>query len=84
MRGNDVRHWVGHLFAQSRGRRVSNHWISSHEHVADFQPFLVVDMWEHSYLLDFAPSERKDDVEAVFLNVHWPVVDKRVELGLRR
>ena len=35
--------------------RVSNHWITLHEmgNVSGFIPLLVVDVWEHAYLLDY-------------------------------
>jgi Fe-Mn family superoxide dismutase len=59
--------------------RLSNHWITLHEHgnVAGFRPILVMDVWEHAYLLDYG-SERAKYVDAFFTNVAWPVVDGRL------
>ncbi|MEX5215425.1 MAG: Fe-Mn family superoxide dismutase [Nitrospiraceae bacterium] len=60
--------------------RLSNHWISSHEVgvVAGFVPLLVLDLWEHAYLFDYAPSERQAYVEAFFSNIRWEAVDERL------
>jgi Fe-Mn family superoxide dismutase len=60
--------------------RLSNHWITMHEvgNVAGFVPILVMDVWEHAFLLDYAPSERGKYIEAFFANVHWDTVEKRV------
>lgn len=62
-------------------QRVSNHWVSLHEigNVAGFQPLLVLDVWEHAYLLDYSPSDRPKYIEAFFENIDWDVVDSRVE-----
>ena len=53
--------------------RLSNHWISLHEHghVAGFVPLLVMDVWEHAYLLDYKPSERASYIDAFFANIDW-------------
>lgn len=63
---------------------VSNHWISLHEqgNIAGFVPLLVMDVWEHAYLLDYKPSERSDYIEAFFSNVDWKMVEERMELGV--
>jgi Fe-Mn family superoxide dismutase len=60
--------------------RLSNHWVTLHEHgnVAGFQPVLVMDVWEHAFLLDYAPSERGRYINAFFSNVNWGIVDRRV------
>ena len=60
--------------------RISNHWITLHEtgNVAGFNPILVMDVWEHAFLLDYKPSERKQYVEAFFMNVDWYAVDRRM------
>lgn len=36
---------------------------------------LGLDMWEHSYMLDYAPSEKKKYVEAFFENLNWGVIE---------
>lgn len=61
---------------------VSNHWISLHEvgNVAGFQPLLVMDVWEHAYLLDYKPADRPKYIEAFFSNIAWHAVEARVQL----
>ncbi len=63
-------------------RRLANHWISLHEqgHVAGFIPILVMDVWEHAYLLDYKPSEKASYIEAFFSNIDWKSVEKRLQL----
>ena len=61
--------------------RLSNHWITLHEtgNVAGFDPVLVMDVWEHAYLLDYKPAERPKYIEAFFSNINWTVVEKRLK-----
>ena len=60
--------------------RLSNHWITLHEtgNVAGFTPILVMDVWEHAYLLDYKPAERPKYIEAFFSNIDWTVVGDRL------
>ena len=60
--------------------RLANHWISLHEvgNVAGFQPVLVMDVWEHAYLLDYKPADRPKYIEAFFSNVDWQAVERRL------
>ena len=61
-------------------RRLSNHWITLHEvgNVAGFVPVLVMDVWEHAFLLDYPPAERPRYIEAFFANIAWDVVERRL------
>lgn len=61
--------------------RLTNHWITLHEHgiVAGFKPVLVMDVWEHAFLLDYTPAQRGQYIEAFFSNINWRNVDRRVE-----
>jgi Fe-Mn family superoxide dismutase len=61
--------------------RLSNHWITLHEtgNVAGFDPVLVMDVWEHAYLLDYKPAERPKYIEAFFSNIDWALVEKRLQ-----
>jgi Fe-Mn family superoxide dismutase len=60
--------------------RLSNHWITLHEtgNVAGFDPILVMDVWEHAYLLDYKPADRPKYIEAFFSNIDWEMVEKRL------
>jgi len=62
-------------------KRVTNHWITLHEdgHIAGYVPLLVMDVWEHAYLLDYKPDQRAKYVEAFFANVNWDVVAARLD-----
>ena len=59
---------------------LSNVWVSMHENgnIAGFTPVLVMDVWEHAFLLDYKPSERDKYIEAFFSNIDWNAVDKRL------
>jgi len=61
--------------------RLSNHWITLHEtgNVAGFIPILVMDVWEHAFLLDYKPAERPKYIEAFFSNIAWGAVDDRLK-----
>jgi superoxide dismutase, Fe-Mn family len=60
--------------------RLSNHWITLHEdgNVAGFTPVLVMDAWEHAFLLDYKPAERPKYIEAFFSNIDWDTVSGRI------
>jgi Fe-Mn family superoxide dismutase len=68
--------------------RLSNHWISLHEigNVAGYDPVLVLDVWEHAFLLDYKPADRPKYIEAFFSNIDWAMVESRLkkDLGTRR
>ena len=47
-------------------------------HVAGFVPMLVMDVWEHAFMLDYAAKDRPKYIEAFFANVDWRVVESRL------
>ncbi len=55
-------------------------WVDE-QHIgqlADVNIVLGLDMWEHSYMLDYPPSAKKEYVDAFFKNLNWEVVAGRV------
>lgn len=62
---------------------LSNHWITLHEvgNVAGFNPILIMDVWEHAYLLDYKPADRPKYIEAFFSNIDWDAVEERINRG---
>ncbi|MEO8649394.1 MAG: Fe-Mn family superoxide dismutase [Acidobacteriota bacterium] len=59
---------------------ISNHWIDLHEtgNVAGFTPILIMDVWEHAFIKDYAPAERPKYIEAFFANINWDEVNSRL------
>ncbi|HEV8485449.1 MAG TPA: superoxide dismutase [Blastocatellia bacterium] len=64
---------------------LSNHWITLHEtgSITGFVPVLVMDVWEHAFLLDYKPAERPKYIEAFFSNIDWNAVEKRLQNTVR-
>lgn len=46
--------------------------------LVDLDLVLALDMWEHSYMRDYPPSQKKQYVEAFFKNLNWEVVAGRL------
>ena len=61
--------------------RLSNHWITLHEvgNVSGFNPVLVMDVWEHAFILDYKPADRPKYIEAFFSNIDWNAVEQRLQ-----
>jgi Fe-Mn family superoxide dismutase len=59
---------------------ISNHWINLHEtgNVAGYKPILIMDVWEHAFIKDYAPIDRPKYIEAFFSNINWAVVNSRL------
>lgn len=58
---------------------LNNHFVQLHEegNIAGFVPILVMDVWEHAYMVDYGAGGRAQYIKAFFSNVNWPVVEKR-------
>ena len=59
---------------------LSNHWVSLHQdgHPAGFKPLLILDVWEHAFMVDYTPAERGKYIDAFFQNLDWEAVAKRL------
>ncbi len=67
------------LYQDPVTQQLFNHWIELH-HIgvpSGFKPILVMDVWEHAFLLDYKPSERSKYIDAFFSNVDWDVIQRR-------
>lgn len=54
-------------------------WVSDHElgQLGSLPIILAMDMWEHAFMVDFLPSEKKNYVEAFMKNLNWKVAEER-------
>jgi Fe-Mn family superoxide dismutase len=58
---------------------VHNYWSWDHTHsLAWGTPLLVMDMYEHSYAMDYGANAR-GYVDAFFSNIQWDEVNRRAE-----
>jgi len=69
--------WVLFGFNQHT-RQLENYWMADHAHApAATLPILVMDMYEHSYQMDYGAAAAKY-VDAFFQNIQWDVVGARL------
>jgi Fe-Mn family superoxide dismutase len=68
------------LYRDPRTKQLSNHWIALHQDgvPSGFDPIVVMDVWEHAFLLDYKPAERNKYIEAFFSNVNWDSINARI------
>ena len=69
--------WVMLGFNQHT-RQLENYWLADHAHgPAATTPILVMDMYEHSYQMDFGAAAAKY-IDAFFQNIQWDAVAARI------
>lgn len=60
-------------------KELHNYWAGDHTQNAPFSlPLLVLDMYEHSYQMDYGAAAAKY-IDAFMMNVNWDEVNRRVE-----
>ena len=54
-----------------------NYWVDEQHfgHLTGVQPLVALDMWEHSYCMDYTPSEKTGYINAYFENLNWSVIE---------
>ena len=68
------------LYYDKKNNRLIQAWVDEQHlgQLADLDIVLALDVWEHSYMLDYPPSQKKSYLEAFFKNLNWETVAKRV------
>jgi len=69
--------WVV-AYVDPKNGRLINTWINEHDvgHLAGGTPVLIMDVWEHAFITQFALDKAKY-IEVFFNNINWPVVAER-------
>lgn len=59
---------------------LNNFWLTLHHDgvPAGFKPILVMDIWEHAFMVDYLPAERSKYIDAFFQNLDWSVCEDRL------
>lgn len=67
------------LYYDTETKRLLNAWVDEQHlgHLTGLKVVLALDMWEHSYMLDYVPSEKKKYVDAFFKNINGKKIEER-------
>ncbi len=67
------------LYFDKKTNTLNHSWVEEQHlgHLTGADVILALDMWEHSYMLDYVPSEKKKYVEAFFANLNFTVAESR-------
>lgn len=72
--------WVV-VYYDPRGKTLHTAFVNDHElgQLAGLPILLALDLWEHAFMVDYVPAEKKNYVDAFLANVNWSVVEKRFD-----
>lgn len=72
--------WVV-VYADPRGETLHTVFVNDHElgQLAGLPIILALDLWEHAFMVDYVPAEKKNYVDAFLDNLNWSVVKKRFD-----
>src|SRR5436305_14221033 len=67
------------VYADTTTGMLTNHFIAEHQNgnVAGFAPILVLDVWEHAYMVDHKSGGRDQYIAAFMKNIDWEKVEMR-------
>lgn len=67
------------VYHDPSGRTLHTTFVNDHElgQLAGLPIILALDLWEHAYMVDYVPAEKKSYVEAFLDNLNWDVIEKR-------
>lgn len=72
--------WVV-VYADASADTLHTVFVNDHElgQLSGLPIVLALDVWEHAFMVDYVPAEKKNYIDAFFANLNWSVVEKRFE-----
>ncbi len=69
------------VYYDAVGKTLHTVFVGDHEigQLAGLPILLALDMWEHAFMVDYVPADKKNYVDAFFANLNWSVVEKRYD-----
>lgn len=66
------------LSYDKKTNQLLNSWTDEQHigHLISTSPIICLDMWEHAYLFDYTPGDKKKYIEAFFDNLNWSVIER--------
>ncbi|KAK2948528.1 putative Superoxide dismutase [Blattamonas nauphoetae] len=71
--------WVAVMFDKLTDTLTTT-WVEEHHlgMLANMEPLLLVDCWEHAFIVDFGSTGRGNYVKTLLKHIDWEVVCKRI------
>ncbi len=71
--------WVV-VYHDPKGETLHTAFVNDHElgQLSGLPIIFVLDLWEHAFMVDYRPAQKKSYVDAVLQNINWEVVSSRV------
>ncbi len=75
--------WVV-VYSDPRAKTIHTAFVEDHQlgQLAGLPILLAVDLWEHAYMVDYVPAQKKEYVDAFLENVNWSVIEARFNAAL--
>lgn len=72
--------WVV-VYKDAKVNTLHTAFVNDHElgQLSGLPIILAVDLWEHAFMVDYVPAEKKNYVDAFLENVNWSVAEKRFD-----
>lgn len=72
--------WVV-VYSDQRTKTLHTIFVNDHEigQLSGLPILVALDLWEHAYMVDYVPAEKKNYIDAFFSNLNWRIVEKRFE-----
>ena len=74
------------LYYDPISKQLIQSWVDE-QHLGQLSsciPILALDMWEHSFVADYAPSSKKDYIEDFFANLNWQTCEDNFANALQK
>jgi len=66
------------LYFDKKEKKLLNAWVDEHHlgQLQDCTVLIALDMWEHAFVSDYAPSGKRQYIEDFFANLNWQKVEE--------
>jgi len=72
------------LFYDPQTKSLLNAWVDEHHlgNLSGLSFIMGIDMWEHAFMIDYLPSQKKEYISAFFENVNWEVAEENFKKSI--
>jgi Fe-Mn family superoxide dismutase len=75
--------WVV-VYADPKEQTLQTTFVGDHEigQLSGLPIVLALDLWEHAYMVDYRPADKKNYIDAFFENLNWAACEERFAKAL--